>query len=257
MTDRLSSPKSMLSRAKRQIVQLQSEITGFTDEKPWAYLIEEDPDGPKLVHKVKFTKRLSEDLAHIIFETANNLRAVLDQLGFAVAVISGNAAPKACKFPFGLTEVLMRNNAKGGCKDLPAEIRSLFISFKPYKGGNNTLWALNELANTPKHKILYPTAIGRSQFDVSHISVIKPGDGGVDIMAPFWNSEKNEIAFLKVPRDAEVNYDIDVSFSVALNDVDEVIRGQHPVTVLSVMAAEVQNVLDLSETMCRCIGLLK
>jgi hypothetical protein len=46
----------------------------------------------------------------------------------------------------GPTEDAVRNNAKGGCKDLPAEITMLFEGFKPYKGGNNALRALNEIA---------------------------------------------------------------------------------------------------------------
>ena len=75
----------MLRRAKQQIDDLETQIHTFAKEKPWSHIVEKDADGVANLHKVKFTERLSEDLPHIVFEAANNLRAVLDQLGFAVA----------------------------------------------------------------------------------------------------------------------------------------------------------------------------
>jgi hypothetical protein len=165
----LASPKSMLARAQRQIADLDIKIKEFMNDKPWSHVVEKDINGVTDVHKLKFTTRLSDDLPHIVFETANNLRAALDQLGFSIASLAGHTNPKSCKFPMGPDEDAMRNNAKGACEDLPPEIRSLFKGFKPYKRGNNTLWALNELANGPKHKLLYPIAIGgnRNFFHLS------------------------------------------------------------------------------------------
>src|SRR5436190_12345909 len=157
MADIFSSPRQMLRNAKRHLANLEIEINRFGEEKPWAYVIEDDPDTPTKIHKVKFTKQLSEFLPGIVFDCANNLRPVLDQTAFAIAVRhTRNSRPKSAKFPFGPDELHMLNNLSGGCKDLPTEIRDLFKSFKPYKGGNNALWALNELCNVPKHMLLYP-----------------------------------------------------------------------------------------------------
>jgi hypothetical protein len=258
MADALASPKSMLRRAKSQIADLDVQIKRFAEEKPWSFVAEDDLDRitnePVTHHKVKFTSRLSEDLPHITFEAANNLRAILDQLGYAVAILNQRIDPKACKFPIGPTEVDARNNAKGGCKDLPPEIVDLFISFKPYKGGNNAIWALNELANTPKHKLLYPfNMIGGSTM-TSKINIL--GDGMVE-QTYFWNSEKNEIVFLVVSGKANISYNANITFSVALDGVDQVIRGQHPVTVLRTMTGEVERVLMATEAECRRIGLIK
>ena len=130
---------------------------------------------------------------------------------------------------------------------MPAEIRTLFEGFKAYKGGNNTLWALNELANTPKHKLLIPVVIGSGGLGINFLHVIKPGTGGVGIMAPRWDRDKNEIVFLRAPDDAEIQYNVNVAFSVALDHVDEVIRGQNPVAVLRAMAAEVESVFTATE----------
>lgn len=257
MTDVFSSPKGMLGRANRQIEQLDTEINVFMKEKKRSFVVEKDVETGELVHKIKFTAMLSEDLPHIVFEAANNIRSTLDQMGFAIAVAhTGDAAPKSCKFPLGPTEADMRNNAKGGCKDLPPEITALFVSFKPYKGGNNILWSLNELANTPKHKLLFPVGVMGLGHNVSYFTGGGPGQT-LKFDLPRFKREKNEIEFLRTSENAKVNYNLNLAFTVALDDVDEMIAGQHPVHVLSVMAREVAEVLNRTETACRRIGLIK
>jgi len=253
MGDDFASPKSMLRRAKKQIADLDTQIKAFTKDEPWSHVVEKDADGVTDLHKVKFSARLSGDLPHIVFEAANNLRAVLDQLGYVVAQIAGNSDPKSCKFPVGPTEVDMRNNSKGGCKDLPAEIRSLFEGFKPYKGGNNALWALNELANAPKHKTLYPVALGGGGMFVRNLKA----SGGFAIPNPRYDSANNEIVFLRTGPDTKVSYDVAVAFSVALDDIADVVKGQHPVAALNAMASEIERILMATEAECRRIGLLK
>lgn len=253
MADDFASPKSMLRRAKTQIAELDAQIKSFTKDEPWAHVVEKDSDGVTNLHKIKFTDRLSDDLPHIVFEAANNLRAVLDQLGFAVAQLAGNPEPKSCKFPFGPTEVDMRNNSKGGCKDLPAEIRTLFEGFNAYSGGNNALWALNELANGPKHKTLYPVALGSAGMFARNMSI----SGNFSVPAIRYDSANNEIVFLRVGLNAKVSYDVNVAFSVALDNVAGVVNGQHPVAALDAMRSEVESVLMATEAECRRIGLVQ
>src|SRR5579859_1704087 len=254
--DAFASPKAMLRRARQQIDNLEIEINAFAKDKPWAYVVELDSDGMTNLHKIKFNARLSDDLPHLVFEAANNLRSVLDQLGFVVAKLAGKPNPKSCKFPVGPTEGDMKNNAKGGCRDLPEQIRALFESFSAYKGGNNHLWALNEIANGPKHKTLIPVTIGGG-LGINSLRVIKPGSGGVGIAAPRWDSGKNEIVFFRVPVDAEIQVDGNVTFSVAMDDVDGLVRGQQPVSLLRNMAKEVEKVLMSTENAARDLRLLK
>jgi len=76
----------MLRWGRHRIADLEREVISFSHEKPWAIISEVDSDGVTDVFKVKFTKRLSEDIPHIVFDAVNNLRPVLDQTAFAVAV---------------------------------------------------------------------------------------------------------------------------------------------------------------------------
>jgi hypothetical protein len=143
------------------------------------------------------------------------------------------------------------DHAKGACKDLPTEITALFVSFKPCKGGNNALWALNELANTPKHKMLIPIVIGGAALFIS--SEIY---GSVTYEIPEWDSANNELVFLRTAPETKVSYNAHIAFSVALDNIEDVVRGQSPVAVLRIMANEVESVLVAAEAESRRIGLI-
>jgi hypothetical protein len=254
MANIFKSPRSMLSQAKRHLSKLETDINAFVRDKPWTTVIEKDVDGLTNLIKVKFTRQLSEELPHIVFDCANNLRPVLDQIAFGIGRKHTGADPKSAKFPFGPTETDMLNNLAGGCKDLPAEIRDLFAAFKPYKGGNNALWALNELCNAPKHKMIYPIGIGGVGLGLGGNFVV--GAGGILILNT-WDSDKNEIIYASFPDGAiQGNPNFHLAFSVALDEVDEIIRGQHPVKVLRSMTGEVERVLMATERECRRIGLI-
>jgi hypothetical protein len=255
MANIFKSPRGMLGQAKRHLSKLEAKINTFVRDKPWTGVVEKDIDGVTNVAKIKFTKQLSEELPHIVFDCANNLRSVLDQIAFAIGRKHIGSDPKSAKFPFGPTESDMLNNLAGGCKDLPAEIRNLFASFKPYKGGNNAIWAMNELCNVPKHKTIYPVVIGGGTLGLGGNFAV--GAGGLQIQGPTWDSEKNEMIFARFPDGAiQGNPNFNVTFGVALDDVDEVIRGQHPVKVLRSMTGEVEYVLMATERECRSIGLI-
>jgi hypothetical protein len=247
----------MLGRAKRHLADLEAQINAFSRDKPWNMVVEKDADGITNVIKIKFTERLSEDLPHIVFDCANNLRSALDQAAFAIATKHvGHSMAKSAKFPFGLSEGDMLNNLAGGCKDLPTEISDLFQGFKPYKGGNNALWAMNELCNAPKHKMLYPVVIGDGGVGLGGNFAV--GASSLQIGPSRWDSEKNEIAFARFPDGAiQGNPNFNLAFTVTLDDVDEVIRGQNPIQVLRAMTGEVERILVATERECRRIGLIK
>jgi hypothetical protein len=258
MADMFKSPKGMLNRAKRHLADLEAQFNAFMRDKPWTVVAEKEPDGVTNALKVKFTKRLAEDLPNVVFDCANNLRSVLDQMAFAIgAKHTGLSNPKSAKFPFGPTEADMLNNRKGGCKDLPTEIGDFFAAFKPYKGGNNTLWGLNELCNAPKHKMIYPLAIGGGGLGLGGNFVV--GGGGIRLNpSRGWDREINEITFATFPDGAiQGNPNFHIAFTVAFDEVDEVIRGQNPINALRAMTGEVERILVAAQRECRRIGLIQ
>ena len=88
------SPKLTLKRAKHHIRDLKEVIRTFTDEHPWTYLIDAESQAPNFVHKYRFHKLPPADMACILFDAVNNLRAALDQIGYSAATASGKIKPR-------------------------------------------------------------------------------------------------------------------------------------------------------------------
>jgi hypothetical protein len=245
--------KMLITRAKHQIADLRDKINAFSDSHTWTRLVEKDVDGVTDIHKIRMPPNPSAEWTHIVFEATNNLRSALDQIAFNVAILDGKPNAKAAKFPFGPTEADMLNNLVGGCKDLPSEIQGLFRGFGPYKGGNNALWALNEIVNTKKHKLLIPVAMTSMRVQVP--AIIRGDPFTIETFNI--DGAKNEITFLKVaPGGQHLKYEVNITPVIAIDHSEQIIRGQHPIALLDAMTSEVERVGMATEVECRRIGLI-
>jgi len=243
----------LVERAKQQIADLREKINTFSDGRTWTHLVEKDVDGVTDIHKVRFPPNPSREWTHIVFEAVNNLRSALDQIAFNVAILVGKPNAKAAKFPFGPTEADMLNNLAGGCKDLPPEIRAVFRGFDPYKGGNNVLWALNELVNTNKHKLLIPVAMTSTRIQIPDAMNANAFASNVGT----YDASKNEMTLLKVAVGGQhLKYNMEITPTIAIDHTEDIIRGQHPITLLDAMANEIERVGMATEAECRRLGLL-
>jgi hypothetical protein len=278
MADPFASPRLTISRAQHHIDDFNAKIIEFVSSQPWSYIIDQDLKGGQDLHKIKFARRLPAELPCIVFDDANNLRSVLDQAGYASAIAGGNPNPKRSSFPFGEDLAGLNNNVdgkRGVCKDIPPEIVALFRSFKPYKGGNDALWALNKLCNTKKHCALVPFDIGRAQLSVTQISqqpttVVRKGDsfelafeghttgiiGGMSVKNSDWDPDKYEITLARTPLGSHSHYRPNVTLNVALDSI-ETQRGKPAVAVLREMMRVVDGILSASEAECRRLGFVK
>ena len=246
--DLFASPKLTLRRAEHHIEDFNASLQRFIREHPWTYFIQKNADGT-VTHKLRLGRQLPEELPCILFDASNNLRATLDQIGYATAIASGKVDPKSTHFPFGSDAVEFENNIKRGrCKDLPPVILTFFRGFKGYEGGNDTLWALNKLCNTKKHCALVPLVIVPKRVSV--------GNSPSGILAPFgWDSKKNEIILLRARPEAEFDRNKDFSFQVAIQSI-EVLRGKQASGVLGELLRIVQGILLGTEAECRHTGLI-
>ena len=73
MTDVFRSPQLTLIRAHHHIRDFRETVNRFVAEKPWTRFVDKNSNPGKF-------------LPCILFDATNNLRAVLDQVGFASAV---------------------------------------------------------------------------------------------------------------------------------------------------------------------------
>jgi len=188
MRDIFASAKSVLRRADHHITNLQSEIHVFTANKPYAYSVDFDSDSAAYIHKFRFSEDFADDIACLMFDAINNLRATLDQMTYAIVEKTvGDPDLKFTYFPFSDSETNFPG-AKGRLKNnIPAEILTRYENFRPYKGGNNTLWSVNRMANIKKHALLIRPGFGRTVL-------WQGGTDGPKIIGAT-NSKENELIF--------------------------------------------------------------
>jgi hypothetical protein len=240
----------MIDHAKRRIEEFKGEAKPFLDSVPYAGVMETNADDTEATFKFRLAKPMPKALSGIAFDAANSLRSALDQAGHACAVASGKSGRKA-GFPFGDDQEEAESRIFGPSKNIPKEIFDFMISLKPYKGGNDLLWALNKLANTNKHALIVPTAIamgsGTASLKSSHFPIEFSGP-------PVWDRSKNEFVVLRVPRKSKLEYYLQLQTFIAFDEF-EGIGGQQVIGVLNAMASVVESSIAGIEAEARHIGL--
>lgn len=172
------------------MMNFQRRVRAFLDSHPEKQLVEKNADGSKTL---KYTfRRPSDDFADIAFDAINNARVALDRAMYACVVAKHGPSRKFDKtyFPFGanLQEIVGRRAQS----HIPGQIFDLACGFKPYPGGNDTLWALNQICNSGKHVKVQEVGL---TTEVMHFL----GEGrGVEIR-PIWDYIKHELIIATIP----------------------------------------------------------
>jgi hypothetical protein len=245
--------RSRIRWAKEDIAHFHKSACAFFGGNPYIRTVEMDDDGIYELHKLKLAKPFPDAFVHRAIKTIEGLRSALDLTAYAVADKSGPGAADAVHFPFCKTAADMKSRINGTCKNLPDEIKALFASFKPYKGGDDLLWALNELCNASKHRLIVP--VGLSAGTMLRRATMASGSVGGYIPIPRWDSGKEEIVFGATSPGAKFDYDIEMLFGITFGDV-EIVKGQPVEVVLHRLLGKVSGIVDVTEAECRRIGLI-
>ena len=142
--------------AQQDIVDLKEAGRQFFTSDVHKRISEIDSDGINYVDKIRFKQRMPSRITKLTVSAIENLRAALDHGACAVVPTK---AKKRTSFPFGDSRREFKRHLKTKGEHLPDEIKSLFMTLKPYKRGNPPLWALNKLCNTHKHRAIIQPGI--------------------------------------------------------------------------------------------------
>lgn len=249
MSDPFHGSKYGIERAKHHISDLERQAIQFLDSNPYGQCIEPDTDTTDQLHKIKLVKPMPFALPGLAFDAVNNLRAALDRAVWAVAKMAGNN-PRYISFPFAKDADHIKNAINGRCKGLPEEIRDI-RTFKPYKGGNNLLWALNELCNTNKHAIISPVAVASSKL----IAATTIARDSLMAIPPRWDRTKNEMILFRVREGGEIQTQFRIALHIAMCDI-EFVDGQPADAVLNEFVRIVESIVMAIEAETRRLGLI-
>jgi hypothetical protein len=228
-------PKLLIGNAREHLQRLEVEGEAFFKRNPYAVVIDTDLDTRENIYKARFPFRLPGKLPVYVFDVLVNLRAALDQAVCAsmMTLYGPDVRLKGLYFPFADRVSELDPVIKRRCKNVPAEIVAVLRSFRPYKGGNDLLWALNRLSAENRHQRLI--AVGANSSALGQIP-----DPAI------WDSMKNEIIFARVAPDTELENDFDLSFYIAFGDI-EIVRTQPLVGTFKNLTSIVTSIVRASE----------
>lgn len=245
MRDPFHSSKYSIRRAKHHIEDFKRQKHAFFSSNPYKNFVETDLGTGDRISKVKLIKPLPEDFEGIVFDAVNNLRSALDQAIFSLL------NQEFAKFPFADTHANFKAAIKGRCKGLLPEMIALIESFKPYRGGDGFLWALNRLCNTNKHAVITP-AITVVRGVVPDIHIL---EGSANSIAPRWNSEKNEVEVYRIGKETRFKANIKITMDVAITGIPEIERSSAD-AVLNQFTFTVEKIVNRLEANAVSLGII-
>jgi hypothetical protein len=251
-----NSARQKLSRAKQHAVEFNEREQEFLRRACSGPVTETETSGHKVI-RLKFSGPVPLEIASVVSDAVNNLRDCLDHAAYATAEVGLRGVhPRYASFPFAGSETQLENSIKGRSKEVPEKILDLFRTLKPYRGGDDQLYALNTLANADKHTMLRPMAVSTGSFsmDLDRLGGGMLGIGGYDSFA--WDPARNEIIIARYTKDSLVDLSR-MELQVYLVFDEATLEAGDPVgRILDVLAHKVETILASVEAESRTVGLI-
>lgn len=150
-----------IKRAVQHIEDLNALLKTFADSDFYSIHIEKDiKTGTNHLRAEIDTLSFPNNIAALtIGDALHNLRSALDFLYYATVLACGGTPSNWTRFPVRDTREELAACIKSALehKRISLQIHDLILStVKPYKAGNYTLWAVDDLNIRDKHQLLIP-----------------------------------------------------------------------------------------------------
>lgn len=156
MPDRLIGIATKIERAEKHIRDLKAEWRAFGRR---AYGIRAYEEGQVRNYRVRVREAIPLQLSTIIGDAVSNLRSALDYLVYQLLDAKSLKAGRHHYFPISPGAKEFKSSYRGKIKGVGDEAERLIEALKPYKGGTDGFWHLNELCRIDKHRLLITVAI--------------------------------------------------------------------------------------------------
>lgn len=254
MADRLIGPTLKLRRANYHLSDLDARLREFATPHPYDVVTERDEVAKATEHKFHMVKVIPEEWSLVVGDMLHNLRATLDLIAWQLVEANNGTPDDATKFPIGRRDKRSWEVGEGGAKVLARPKKAIHKDamtvlhwLKPYKGGDDALYALHELNIVDKHSLLIPVygALRETVMrfpDGSLIPMHMPGAG-----PPKPLQEGARLALMPFDADGQMEpvFDIGIAFGEAP------VAGQEMLPTLRVITRQVEGVLKAFEPFLR------
>lgn len=198
-----------VKRANKHIRELYDLLNGFRETRHYRIRVKRDPKTRDWIISIGILERVSEqvsdDVSVIVGDAIHNLRAALDLAMYELVKWLSRTPSEFTKFPFRKTREEVEAAVKGGTiQGLPTSFKTLVIDIiKPYKGGNDPLYALHTMDIADKHHMLIQT------HAVAGLTIkTETPEGDLVNYVTFSTEQSGDMGAVWVPEDVEIkDYD--------------------------------------------------
>jgi len=199
-----------LEWADRQIDIISHEISAFLKTNPYKITREPYSNGTHDAFYIEMTSSLPRSLTPAVASAVQSQRSALDYLAVALANRNRPGCGNDAAFPFAISEdEFSKKHILKKISKLSPDDQERIKALKPYKGGNDYLFALHWLNIEAKHRRLNAVASdpklaaigGRGRF--YGIAAFRPSIGA---------NERALVAITQKETDCQFQFLIDVAF---------------------------------------------
>ena len=240
----LHGVKLKISRADQHVADIEQIVNTFSTSH--RIVREMEPDGLHELVKL-IVVPIPDMLPVIVSEAVSHLRSALDNLAAALAVKNS----KGVYFPIenSLDEFKLPR-AQRKINNLPPHAQKLIHRLKPYKGGNNLLWAMNRLRNDDVHTRLTALIVSAPHWNANRtIATHIPATEGAMIEIEYPQTFEDQIVLARCSHGAKIEYDAEPVIGIAFRDI-EFLEGESIVARLRQMVNLTKRIVEIFERYC-------
>lgn len=217
----LEGPRLKIKRANEHIQDARKRVVEFFETHPYEVFTDVDTVEQRESLKIRLNASPPSEISIIVAEAVYHLRSSLDQLACVLAEANGAKDTSQTYFPFaGDESEFKKRGVQNKINMLHPEAISMLSDLKPYRGGNDLLWALGRLANIDKHKKIIPIGSGRFGHEIKLTIYLLAGDI-VQPPSSEWQPLDKERTLFTYPAGRKINgYEVNLVTDVAFRDVD-------------------------------------
>jgi hypothetical protein len=249
MADPLNGPRLKIEWAKRQIGDLERLIIDWQTGNPYTIMRGTDTEAGKVYYKLVNKIPVPDEAQVNAGAVVHSIRSALDLLACCLARLNGYTNVSETYFPFGKSKDIFESPAvQRKVKKLhPAHAR-LIRRLKPYKGGNDLLWAIHELDLMDKHTMLIPIGSVSTNGVFANNVIKHSAHGELQFGAPEFASLEDGMIFAAATIGTEVEMDIQFNLTVAFRDI-EAIKGEPFIAVLVQFIDLAERIINIFDRM--------
>ena len=156
-----------LARARRHLDEIRAAIAAFFATQPYEIMREEETSTGDLVYRLRIHQEVPGDWSLIVGDVLHNMRSALDHLAWRLVELNNNTPGRHTQFVICADQAAFQRAAPNNLRGVSQTAMTFIENLRPYRGGDDLLWQLNELDSTDKHRLLLVTGGAFRSLDLA------------------------------------------------------------------------------------------